>query len=78
MKTLILLLALCALACEPQVTFELPSVEPPDLGCLLPPEFCEMDDEEFDDVFSAMSEAEQAALIAGQVEPRGGFVSRSK
>ncbi|KKM06516.1 hypothetical protein LCGC14_1743230, partial [marine sediment metagenome] len=27
MKTLILLLALCALACEPQVTFELPSVE---------------------------------------------------
>lgn len=48
-----------------------------DPGCTLPPDMCAMSEEEFDEAFNAMSEAEQIELVENQVEheSRSGFVA---
>lgn len=90
MKTLILMfMALCLVSCEFNFGWETPEItildlDPdldldldPDPGCILPPDMCEMSEEEFEEALNAMSEAEQIELIESQVEhePHSGFVA---
>ncbi|KKM89752.1 hypothetical protein LCGC14_1245470 [marine sediment metagenome] len=73
-KLILLTLVLFLCGCDTQHTGEFVIV----VECSLPPELCGVNDDELGAALEAMSEAEQTALIAGQIKPHSGFISKDK